>query len=45
MQFISSDQMEAAVRKRAELEGDLRIAVQSQQFELYYQPQIDDQGT
>jgi diguanylate cyclase (GGDEF)-like protein/PAS domain S-box-containing protein len=27
--------------KRAELEGALRVAVQNQQFELHYQPQLD----
>ncbi len=36
--------MEVAVRERAALEGDLRRALGTQQFRLYYQAQVDDTG-
>lgn len=34
-------ELQSAVNARAELEEDLREAIRSGQFELYYQPQID----
>jgi len=37
--------MEAAVRERAALERDLRVAIEEQQFQLYYQPQIRADGS
>lgn len=36
--------LESAVRARAELENDLRAALELGQLQLYYQPQIADQG-
>ncbi|WP_295756387.1 EAL domain-containing protein [Undibacterium sp.] len=36
--------MEASVKKRAELDADLRLAVQNQQFLLHYQAQIAEAG-
>lgn len=35
-------QMQNAVTARAELEGDLRTALEQQQFQLYYQIQVDE---
>ena len=32
--------MQSAIRARAEMESDLRIAIEQSQFELYYQPQV-----
>ncbi len=37
-------EMQTVVSRRAELEADLRRAVQARQFELYYQPQVDAAG-
>ncbi len=37
-------QMQALVSARLALEAALREAIQKQQFELYYQPQLNDQG-
>ncbi|MBS3804426.1 MAG: EAL domain-containing protein [Oleiphilaceae bacterium] len=37
-------QMQVAVSKRAEIEQDLHDAVRHQQFQLYYQKQVDQQG-
>jgi EAL domain-containing protein (putative c-di-GMP-specific phosphodiesterase class I) len=36
--------MQAVVNARAALEGDLRLAIAQQQFELHYQPQVGEQG-
>ncbi|MCX7219776.1 MAG: GGDEF domain-containing phosphodiesterase, partial [Burkholderiales bacterium] len=36
--------MEASVKKRAELDADLRLAVQNEQFLLHYQAQIAEAG-
>jgi len=36
--------MQAAVEERAALEADLRYALEHEQFELYYQPQVDQCG-
>ena len=36
--------MQATITARAMLEKDLRIALETQQFVLYYQPQVDAQG-
>ena len=36
--------MQAAITARAQLETDLHTALQAKQFELYYQPQVDQQG-
>jgi diguanylate cyclase (GGDEF)-like protein/PAS domain S-box-containing protein len=36
--------MQAVVNARAALEGDLRLAIVQQQFELHYQPQVGEQG-
>jgi EAL domain-containing protein (putative c-di-GMP-specific phosphodiesterase class I) len=36
--------LQAAVHARAALEGDLRQAIRSNQFVLYYQPQVDGNG-
>jgi diguanylate cyclase (GGDEF)-like protein/PAS domain S-box-containing protein len=36
--------MQTVVNARAALEGDLREAMRKDQFALYYQPQMDDQG-
>jgi EAL domain-containing protein (putative c-di-GMP-specific phosphodiesterase class I) len=36
--------MQTVVSLRAELEVDLRSAIQQQQFELHYQPQVDADG-
>jgi diguanylate cyclase (GGDEF)-like protein len=33
--------LQAAVNARAEMEGDLRHAIEEQQFVLYYQPQVE----
>ena len=32
--------MQSAIRARAEMEADLRAAMEQEQFELYYQPQV-----
>lgn len=37
-------QMQAAVNIRAELESDLHQAIKHRQFELYYQPQVNQHG-
>lgn len=36
--------MQAAASARAELETDLRLALQKQEFMLYYQPVVDENG-
>jgi diguanylate cyclase (GGDEF)-like protein len=36
--------MQATITARAQLETDLRTALQAKQFELYYQPQVDQEG-
>lgn len=36
--------MQAVVSARATLDNDLRLGVQQRQFQLYYQPQVDDAG-
>jgi diguanylate cyclase (GGDEF)-like protein/PAS domain S-box-containing protein len=36
--------MQSALETRASLESDLRLAIQLQQFELYYQIQVDGDG-
>jgi diguanylate cyclase (GGDEF)-like protein len=33
--------LQAAVNARAEIEGDLRLAIEAKQFLLYYQPQVE----
>lgn len=38
-------QMQVRVSERVELEADLRSAIRLEQFVLYYQPQIDRDGT
>ena len=43
LRFFDPD-MQAAAALRASLESGLREALQKKQFELHYQPQIDDQG-
>lgn len=40
LRFFDPALQEAATR-RSELENDLRIAIQQQQFELYYQPKVN----
>lgn len=37
-------EMQQAINKRADLERDLRIAIELQQFQLYYQIQINHEG-
>ncbi len=37
-------EMERSVASRAELGSDLRRALQNREFELYYQPQVDNAG-
>jgi diguanylate cyclase (GGDEF)-like protein len=37
--------MEATVRERAAMERDLRAAIEEKQFQLYYQPQVEADGT
>ncbi len=37
-------QMQAAISERAQLEDDLRTALQNRQFELHYQPQVTGDG-
>ena len=37
-------EMQATITARVMLEKDLRTAIESQQFELYYQPQVDADG-
>jgi len=37
-------QMQAAANNRAELEADLHQAILRKQFELYYQPQVNEHG-
>lgn len=36
--------MQEAINVRAELENELRIAIEHKQFELYYQAQVDNSG-
>ncbi len=36
--------MQAVVNARASLERDMSLAIAQQQFELYYQPQVDQRG-
>ncbi|NML60857.1 EAL domain-containing protein [Massilia sp. RP-1-19] len=36
--------MQAVVSARASLDNDLRIGLKQRQFQLYYQPQVDDAG-
>jgi diguanylate cyclase (GGDEF)-like protein/PAS domain S-box-containing protein len=36
--------MQDAISIRAELEGELRLAIRTQQFQLHYQIQVDSQG-
>jgi len=36
--------MQEAADKRIQLENELRIAIDQQQFELYYQPQVNEHG-
>jgi diguanylate cyclase (GGDEF)-like protein/PAS domain S-box-containing protein len=36
--------MQEAINARAELENELRIAIEQKQFELYYQAQVDNAG-
>lgn len=36
--------MQEAINARAELENELRIAIEQKQFELYYQAQVDNSG-
>ena len=43
VRFFNSD-MQAAVSARAALESDLRQGLREQQFSLYYQPQMDEDG-
>jgi len=38
------DEMELNIAKRLDMENDLRIALKENQFELYYQPQVDVNG-
>jgi len=37
-------QMQEAITARTELEGQLRMAIEQQQFKLYYQIQVDNDG-
>jgi diguanylate cyclase (GGDEF)-like protein len=37
-------QMEATIRERTLLEGELRVAIPAGQFRLYYQPQVGSDG-
>ncbi len=41
---LFEDKMQAEVEMRADLEVQLREAIEHQQFVLYYQPQVDYQG-
>lgn len=43
LRFFDPD-MQAAMTARAELEADLRRALQEEQFLVYYQPQVDEHG-
>jgi diguanylate cyclase (GGDEF)-like protein/PAS domain S-box-containing protein len=38
-------EMQKAIHNRVELERELRLAIEKQQFELYYQIQVDDLGS
>jgi len=38
------DEMELNIAKRLDMENDLRVALVENQFELYYQPQVDVNG-
>ena len=38
-------EMESEVASRAELQSDLRRALQNREFELHFQPQVDNSGT
>ena len=37
-------EMQAAMTARAELDADLRLGLEEEQFLLYYQPQVDERG-
>lgn len=39
--YFYNDTLDAAAKERLFIENELRIAIKEQQFELYYQPQID----
>ena len=39
--YFYNDTLDAAAKERLVIENELRIAIKEQQFELYYQPQID----
>lgn len=44
LRFFDPD-MQAAASERADMEADLRRALQEEQFTLYYQPVVDQAGT
>lgn len=44
IRFFNPKMQEAASR-RAQLETDLHLAIEHKQFQLYYQPQVDSEGT
>ena len=39
--YFYNDTLDAAAKERLVIENELRIAIKEQQFELFYQPQID----
>jgi len=39
-----SPEMQQSVSRRAEIEASIRQAIEGEQFRLYYQPQVDDDG-
>ena len=43
LRFFDPD-MQAVVSARAELEADMRLGLQENQFLLYYQPQVNQAG-
>jgi EAL domain-containing protein (putative c-di-GMP-specific phosphodiesterase class I) len=43
VQFFTAEMNQAAL-KRLTLDNDLRVAVETQQFELFYQPQLDSRS-
>ena len=43
MRFFDPD-MQSAVARRVAMEEDIHLALQNQEFMLYYQPQVDDSG-